>query len=98
MNEDRNIVEEKIPAGVVTMLLTGYLETNKRLTWALVIAIIALLCSWGGFLYYLSQYEVNVANYGSFENSHVNTSTGQQADTMNNYFQNKGSNINENKK
>lgn len=49
MNEDRNIVEEEIPAGVVTMLLTGYLETNKRLTWALVIAIIALLCSWGDF-------------------------------------------------
>lgn len=47
-NKEDKIVEEKIPAGVVTMLLTGYLETNKRLTRALVIAIVALLCSWGG--------------------------------------------------
>ncbi|MCD7811992.1 MAG: hypothetical protein LUG91_09145 [Ruminococcus sp.] len=47
-NKEDKIIEERIPAGVVTMLLTGYLETNKRLTRALVIAIVALLCSWGG--------------------------------------------------
>lgn len=95
MNEDRNIVEEKIPAGVVTMLLTGYLEANKRLTWALVVAIIALLCSWGGFLYYLSQYEVEVTSYGAFENSRVNTNRGQfneKVDTFNNYGVDNGSN------
>lgn len=47
-NKEDKIIEERIPAGVVTMLLTGYLKTNKRLTRALVIAIVALLCSWGG--------------------------------------------------
>lgn len=47
-NKEDKVAEERIPAGVVTMLLTGYLETNKRLTWALVVAIVALLCSWGG--------------------------------------------------
>ncbi len=86
MEEIKSVEEEKIPAGVVTMLLTGYLETIKRLTWALVITVICLLCSWGGFLYYLSQYEVEITNYGNFENSHVNASTGQQADTMHNYY------------
>lgn len=95
---DNKITEEKLPVGVVTMLLTGYLETNKRLTWALISAIVALLLSWGGFLYYLSQYEVSVSNYGSFENSHVNTSTGQQADTMHNYYQAERNKVDENKK
>lgn len=85
--EDKVIIEERIPVGVVTMLLTGYLEANKRLTYALIVAIVALLCSWGGFLFYLSQYEVNVSNYGTVENSKINADKGifeQQAQTITN--------------
>lgn len=48
MDKEDKVIEERIPVGVVTMLLTGYLETNKRLTYALIVAIVALLCSWGG--------------------------------------------------
>lgn len=41
----------------------------------------------GEFLYYLSQYEVNVANYGTVENSKINADKGifeQQAQTITN--------------
>lgn len=95
MDKEDKVIEERIPVGVVTMLLTGYLETNKRLTYALIVAIVALLCSWGGFLYYLSQYEVEVTSYGTFENSRVNTNRGQfneKVDTFNNYGVDNGSN------
>lgn len=95
MDKEDKVIEERIPVGVVTMLLTGYLETNKRLTYALIVAIVALLCSWGGFLYYLSQYEVEVTSYGAFENSRVNTNRGQfneKVDTFNNYGVDNGSN------
>lgn len=53
----------------------------------------------GGFLYYLSNYEVEVTTYGTFENSRVNTSRGQfneKVDTFNN--NNYGVGESENKK
>lgn len=80
--------QEQISTGVVTMLLTGYVDTIKKLTMALIITVVCWLFTVCGFLYYLANYEVQVTNYGSFENSHVNTSTGQQADTMTNYYHN----------
>lgn len=95
--DENKITEERIPAGIVTMLLAGYRETNKRLTYAIIALAVCWLCTVGGFLWYLSGYEVQVSNYGSFENSHVNTSTGQQAETMTNYFQ-QGEVTSENKK
>lgn len=82
--ENKN--EEKLPVGVLTMLLAGYRETIKRLTYALVVSIICNICIVGGFLWYLAGYEVQVSNYGNFENSKVNASHGvfeQQADTIN---------------
>lgn len=98
-NKNVEIKEEKLPAGVVTMLLAGYVQTIKRLTWALAFAVFCLLCSWGGFLYYLSSYEVEVTNYGTFENSRVNTNRGQfneKVETFNNH--NYGVTADENKK
>lgn len=82
-----NNKEERLPVGVLTMLLAGYRETIKRLTFALVVSIICNICIVGGFLYYLAGYEVQVSNYGNFENSKVNASAGQLADNMTNYFQ-----------
>ena len=84
--DENKITEERIPAGIVTMLLAGYRETNKRLTYALIALAVCWLCTVGGFLYYLAGYEVQVSNYGNFENSKVNASKGifeQQAETIN---------------
>lgn len=84
MDNDK-IIEEKIPAGIVTMLLAGYRETNKRLTYALIALAVCWLCTVGGFLWYLSGYEVQVSSYGTFENSKVNTSSGQFNDKVDNF-------------
>ena len=78
--------EERVPVGLVTMLLTGYTNTIRRLTAALVIVMILWFSTVVGFLVFLAQYEIDVTNYGQVENSHINTSTGQQADTLNNYY------------
>ena len=78
--------EEKVPVGLVTMLLTGYTTTIRRLTAALVIVMILWFSTVVGFLVFLAQYEIDVTSYGQVENSHINTSTGQQADTLNNYY------------
>ena len=78
--------EERVPVGLVTMLLTGYTNTIRRLTAALVIVIILWFSTVVGFLVFLAQYEIDVTNYGQVENSHINASTGQQADTLNNYY------------
>ena len=85
-------VDEKKQAeaesAIVTMCLTGYRDTIKKLTTTLIVVAVCWLCTVAGFLYYLSQYEVQVTSYGNLENSKINTSTGQQSDTMTNYFQN----------
>lgn len=74
---------ESLPVGVVTMLLTGYAKTIKCL-WLIILAqTLALVLTVAGFLYYLSQYEINVTSYGDVESS---SSSGQQADTLNNYW------------
>lgn len=78
--------EEKVPVGLVTMLLTGYTNTIRRLTMALVIVMLLWFSTVIGFLVFLAQYEIDVTNYGQVENSHINASTGQQADTLNNYY------------
>ena len=78
--------EERVPVGLVTMLLTGYTNTIRRLTAALVIVMILWFSTVVGFLVFLAQYEIDVTNYGQVENSHINASTGQQADTLNNYY------------
>lgn len=80
--------KEDLSGTVVTMCLAGYRDTIKKQHNLLLITVICWLLTVIGFLWYLSQYEVEVTSYGSFENSHVNTSTGQQADTMTNYYQN----------
>lgn len=77
--------EERLPVGVLTMLLAGYRETIKRLTFALVVSIICNICIVGGFLWYLAGYEVQVENYGGFENSKVNTANGQFNDKVDNF-------------
>ena len=83
MNDDNE--RESLPVGVVTMLLTGYAKTIKCL-WLIILAqTLALVLTVAGFLYYLSQYEINVTSYGD-ESSHINSSSGQQADTLNNYW------------
>lgn len=90
-----NNKEERLPVGVLTMLLAGYRETIKRLTFALVISIICNICIVGGFLWYLSGYEVQVSSYGTFENSKVNTSSGQFNDKVDNFtVNNNGVNLN----
>lgn len=76
--------EEK---AMVTMCLTGYRDVIQRLTTALIVTVVACSCIVGGFLWYLSQYEVQVNSYGTIENSKINAHTGQQADTLNNYYQ-----------
>lgn len=78
--------EERVPVGLVTMLLTGYTNTIRRLTMALVIVMLLWFSTVVGFLVFLAQYEIDVTNYGQVENSHINASTGQQADTLNNYY------------
>lgn len=78
--------EERVPVGLVTMLLTGYTNTIRRLTMALVIVMLLWFSTVIGFLVFLAQYEIDVTNYGQVENSHINASTGQQADTLNNYY------------
>lgn len=81
MNDDNE--RESLPVGVVTMLLTGYAKTIKCL-WLIILAqTLALVLTVAGFLYYLSQYEINVTSYGDVESSHINSSSGQQADTLN---------------
>ena len=83
MNDDER---ESLPVGVVTMLLTGYAKTIKCL-WLIILAqTLALVLTVAGFLYYLSQYEINVTSYGDVESPHINSSSGQQADTLNNYW------------
>lgn len=77
---------EKDRDAIVTMCLTGYRDTIKKLTYALIALAVCWLCAVGGFLWYLSGYEVQVSNYGNFENSKVNASKGvfeQQAETIN---------------
>ena len=77
---------EKDRDAIVTMCLTGYRDTIKKLTYALITIAVCWLCTVGGFLWYLSGYEVQVSNYGNFENSKVNASKGvfeQQAETIN---------------
>lgn len=83
--DENKITEERIPAGIVTMLLAGYRETNKRLTYAIIALAVCWLCTVGGFLYYLAGYEVQVSSYGTFENSKVNTSSGQFNDKVDNF-------------
>lgn len=78
--------EERVPVGLVTMLLTGYTTTIRKLTAALIIVMILWFSTVIGFLVFLAQYEIDVTNYGQVENSHINASTGQQADTLNNYY------------
>lgn len=80
-------MENQNKDAIVTMCLTGYRDTIKKLTYAVIAIALCWLCTVGGFLWYLSGYEIEVSNYGNFENSKVNTSTGQQADSMTNYFQ-----------
>lgn len=87
LNEKEVLNNKEIPVGVVTMLLTGYRKTISMLTYALIALAVCWLCTVGGFLYYLAGYEVQVSNYGNFENSKVNASAGQLADNMTNYFQ-----------
>lgn len=101
MDNKVEIKEERVPVGIISMLLAGYVSTIKRLTWALIISVICLLFSWVGFWYYLSNYEVEVTTYGTFENSRVNTSRGkfnEKVDTFNNNNYNYGVGENENKK
>lgn len=77
---------EKDRDAIVTMCLTGYRDTIKKLTYALIALAVCWLCTVGWFLWYLSGYEVQVSNYGNFENSKVNASKGvfeQQAETIN---------------
>lgn len=46
--DENKITEERIPAGIVTMLLAGYRETNKRLTYAIIALAVCWLCTVGG--------------------------------------------------
>lgn len=48
--DENKITEERIPAGIVTMLLAGYRETNKRLTYAIIALAVCWLCTVGGVL------------------------------------------------
>lgn len=76
---------EKDRDAIVTMCLAGYRDTIKKLTYALITIAVCWLCTVGGFLWYLSGYEVQVSSYGTFENSKVNTSSGQFNDKVDNF-------------
>lgn len=76
---------EKDRDAIVTMCLTGYRDTIKKLTYALITIAVCWLCTVGGLLWYLSGYEVQVSSYGTFENSKVNTSSGQFNDKVDNF-------------
>ena len=82
----KTLEKENIPVGLVTMLLTGYANTIKKLWVLIIVQSLVILFTIGGFLVYLSQYEVNISSYGDIESSHLNMSDGQQADTLNNYY------------
>ena len=56
MNEE--IKTENVPVGVVTMLSEQQAKTNHRLVYAIVAVVVCWLLTVGGFLWYLSQYEV----------------------------------------
>lgn len=84
MNEE--IKTENVPVGIVTMLSEQQAKTNHRLAYAISIVAICWLLTVGGFLLFLSEYEITINNYGDLENSKINSSTGQQAENMTNYF------------
>ena len=100
LNEKEVLNNKEIPVGVVTMLLTGYRKTISMLTYALIAIAVCWLCTVGGFLYYLSGYEVQIDNYGGFDNSKVNTSNGQFNEKVDSFtVNNNGVDLNgENKK
>ena len=83
---EKSLEKENVPVGLVTMLLTGYANTIKKLWVLVIVQAVVLALTIGGFLVYLSQYEVNVSTYGDIDSSHLNMSDGQQADTLNNYY------------
>ena len=78
---------EYVPVGVITMQLAEYSKANKRLVTTIICMVICWMLTVCGFLIYLSEYEVQVNNYGGLTDSKINAGTGQQADTMTNYFQ-----------
>lgn len=53
-------------------------KAHKEKLWLLIGWIITII----SFIVYLSYFDVNVTTYGDFDNSKINASTGQQADTM----------------
>lgn len=53
-------------------------KEHKEKRWLLIGWLITILA----FIVYLSCYEVNITNYGDFQDSKINSSNGQQADTM----------------
>ena len=81
--EDKEVKTERIPVGLVTMLLQGYEKTITRLTVIAVMVVAGWLITIGGFLYYLSQYEVDVVNFGDVQESQIDNKR-QAADTINN--------------
>lgn len=109
MSDDK----EKIPDGLVTALLTGYVKTieeqretiselqasikllHKFYAGVIISIIIAFLIAIGyitySFVEFLGDYNVENIKLGDIHNSKINTSTGQQADTMTNYFDKLGS-------
>lgn len=92
MKEKENITQadvngmEYVPVGVITMQLAEYSKANKRLVATIICMAICWMLTVCGFLIYLSEYEVQVNNYGGLKDSKINAGTGQQADTMTNYF------------
>lgn len=84
MNEE--IKTENVPVGIVTMLSEQQAKTNHRLVYAIIAVVVCWLLTICGFLWYLNQYEVSVNTFGEITGSKINSSAGQQADTMTNYF------------
>lgn len=85
MNDKNKTNQEE--SAIVTMCLTGYRDTIKKLTYTLYAVIFGWACTVGGFLYYLSQYDVKVTSYGTVENSRINADNGifeQQAQSITN--------------
>ncbi|MEG0431046.1 MAG: hypothetical protein RR420_05480 [Anaerovoracaceae bacterium] len=79
---------EKNSTGVLTMMLEFNQRVISRLSMALMISIVINLLIVGGFLWYLSGYDIEVSHFGNLEGSNkINTSEGvleQNATTINN--------------
>lgn len=95
---DKNKEQENAMA-MVTMCLTENRAMMKKMTNIILAVILGWTLTTAGFIWYLSQYEVEISTFGNFDNSKVNTSQGQFNEKVDTFtINNHGVDMNEGKK